>query len=312
MTAKSRLLFGIFPVFCLSVTTALAAERIKLDSVSAEQAKHEQQELAEKKELRTLTDAMAEYRKTAELVHYPSGERRLPGYLYRPAGAGPFPAVMWNHGSEKDPKAQPELARFYTQHGFVFFAPIRHGHGNTDGPYIVDLQKGLVEKETDQSIARREQVKLHDVYNADVVAALTWLKEQPFVDRNRIVVSGCSYGGIQTLITAEKGLGVKAFVPFAPGAMSFANVALRERMQEAVKNCQTPMLLLQAQNDYSTGPSELLAPILKAKGAPSHNTIYPAFGSTNQHGHGAFACWSLGTEQWGTEVLEFIDVAFKK
>jgi len=145
-----------------------------------------------------------------------------------------------------------------------------------------------------------------------VVAALAWLKEQPFVDSNRVVVSGCSYGGIQTLITAEKGLGVKAFIPFAPGAMSFANVALRERMEQCVKNCQTPMLLLQAQNDYSTGPSEILAPLLKSKGSPSHSTIYPAFGHTNQHGHGAFACWSLGTEQWGAEVLEFIAAAFKK
>jgi carboxymethylenebutenolidase len=299
-------------LFVLLNATAHSAERLKLDPVSAEQAKQEQQELEMKKEIRTLTDAMANFRKTAELVHYPSGERKLPGYLYRPAGAGPFPTVMWNHGSEKDPRAQPELARFYTQHGFVFFAPIRHGHGNTDGPYIVDLQKEIAEKEPDQAIARREQVKLHDVYNADVVAALTWLKDQPFVDRDRIVVSGCSYGGIQTLITAEKGLDVKAFVSFAPGAMSFANVALRERMQEAVKNCQTPMLLLQAKNDYSTGPSELLSPILKAKGAPSHSTIYPAFGNNNQHGHGAFACWSLGTEQWGAEVLAFLDAAFKK
>jgi len=302
----------IFATFCLLIGASPAADQLKLDPISAEQAKLEQQELAEKKEMRTLTYAMAEYRKTAEVVHYQVGDRRLPGYLYRPAGSGPFPAVMWNHGSEKDPRAQPELARFYTQHGFVVFVPIRHGHGNTDGPYIVDLQKEIAEKEPDQNVARREQVKLHDVYNADVVAALAWLKEQSFVDRNRIVVSGCSYGGIQTLITAEKGLGVKAFIPFAPGAMSFASAPLRERMQEAVTNCKTPMLLLQAQNDYSTGPCELLGPILKSKGSLSHSTIYPAFGHTNQHGHGAFACWSLGTEQWGAEALEFIDAAFKK
>jgi hypothetical protein len=94
--------------------------------------------------------------------------------------------------------------------------------------------------------------------------------------------------------------------------MSFANVALRERMQQAVKNCQTPMLLLQAKNDYSTGPSEILAPLLQAKGDASHSTVYPAFGHTNQHGHGAFATWSLGIEQWGGEVLEFIEGAMKK
>jgi dienelactone hydrolase len=293
------------------VFRAAAAEPVRLDAVSAAQAKQEQEQIAAGQP-HTLTEPMTEFRKTAELVHYEAGGRKLPAYLYRPEREGKHPAVMWNHGSEKEPRAQPELARFYTQHGFVFFVPIRHGHGNTDGPYIVDLQREMAEKENDQALARREQVKLHDVYNEDVVAALTWLKEQPFVDANKIVVSGCSYGGIQTLITAEKGLGVKAFVPFAPGAMSFANLALRERMQQAVKNCKAPMLLLQAKNDYSTGPCELLGPLLKAKRDPSHSTIYPAFGTTNQQGHGAFACWSLGTQQWGGEVLEFIEAAFSQ
>lgn len=299
-------------VFFVLSSTCIAADPVKLDAVSAEQAKSEKEQLAAGQEQRTLTPAMTEFRQTAEVVHYQAGEYKLPGYFYRPEGKGPFPAVMWNHGSEKEPRAQPELARFFTQHGFVFFVPIRHGHGNTAGPYIGDVQSEIREKEKDVEVSRREQVKQHDVYNADVVAALAWLKEQPTVDRERIVVTGVSYGGIQTLITAEKGLGVKAFVPFAPGAMSFANVALRERMQQAVKNCQTPMLLLQAKNDYSTGPSEILAPLLQAKRDASHSTVYPAFGHTNQHGHGAFATWSLGIEQWGEEVLEFIEGTLKK
>jgi hypothetical protein len=54
----------------------------------------------------------------------------------------------------------------------------------------------------------------------DVVAALNYLKSQPFVDPARIAISGCSYGGIQTLLTGEHDLGVMALVPFAPGAMS--------------------------------------------------------------------------------------------
>ena len=287
-----------------------AAEPVKLDAISAEQAKLEREQLA-LNQPRALTDAMAEFRKTAQSVEYHAGGRTLPGYLYRPSGDGPHPAVLWNHGSEKEPRAQPELARFYVEHGFVFFVPIRHGHGSTDGPYIVDLQRAIAEKENDQDVVRRGVVKLHDEYNADVVAALAWLKEQPFVDRKRVIVSGVSYGGIQTLITAEKGLGVRGFIAFAPGAMSFANVVLRDRMKDAANNSKAPLLLLQAQNDYSTGPSEILAPILKANGPPSHSTIYPAFGSTNQHGHGAFATWSLGIEQWGGEALQFIAAAFR-
>jgi carboxymethylenebutenolidase len=309
---KTRLIGIAIGFFLLPFAPlVLAAEPIKLDPISAEQAKLQQEQLTSGQP-RTFTDAMAAYRQTAEMVKYPADGRELPGYLYRPGGEGRHPAVLWNHGSEKDPRAQPELARFYTEHGFVFFAPIRHGHGTTDGPYIVDLQNEAREKLQDMDAVRREHVRLHEVYNADVVAAIAWLKAQPQVDPQRIIVTGVSYGGIQTLLTAEKGLGVRAFVSFAPGAMSFANVALQERMKEAAKNAKAPLLLLQAQNDYSTGPSEILAPILKSKGGLSHNTVYPAFGSTNQQGHGAFATWSLGTQQWGGEVLAFIDAAFQQ
>ncbi len=46
-------------------------------------------------------------------VSFASGSLTLKGFLYKPAGAGPFPAVLWNHGSEKLPGWQPELAAFY-------------------------------------------------------------------------------------------------------------------------------------------------------------------------------------------------------
>src|SRR5262245_35635602 len=123
----------LITAFIFASLIAAHAEPVKLDAVSSGQAKLEQEQLAAGRP-HTLTDAMAKFRQTAQVVHYTAGGRKLPGYLYRPAGEGRHPAVMWNHGSEKEPRAQPELARFYTEHGFVFFAPIRHGHGNTEGP----------------------------------------------------------------------------------------------------------------------------------------------------------------------------------
>jgi dienelactone hydrolase len=140
---------------------------------------------------------------------------------------------------------------------------------------------------------------------------VAWLRKQPAVDPNRLVMSGCSYGGIQTLLTAEKGLGIRAFIPFAPGAMSFANAALRNRLETAARNVQAPTFLLQAANDYSTGPSELLGPILRQRCDGSSAKVYPAFGTTNQQGHGAFACWSLGITSWGNDVMDFIDAVMK-
>jgi dipeptidyl aminopeptidase/acylaminoacyl peptidase len=55
----------------------------------------------------------------------------------------------------------------------------------------------------------------------DVIASLIYLKSLSFVDPARIAISGCSYGGIQTLLAGERELGIRASVLFAPGAMSW-------------------------------------------------------------------------------------------
>src|SRR5215813_4907203 len=151
-----------------------------------------------------------------ELVSFPSGDLTLHGFLYKPEGAGPFPAIIWNHGSEKLPGQQPDLARFYTSKGFVFFLPHRHGQGRSPGAYIEDLIEKYAATEKNRTLVDKQMVKLQEEYNQDIVAAVEWLKGQSFVDQQRLVMSGCSYGGIQTILAAEKGLGVRAFVPFAP------------------------------------------------------------------------------------------------
>jgi carboxymethylenebutenolidase len=243
-----------------------------------------------------------------ELISFQAGQLTLHGYLYKPQGHGPFPAVLWNHGSEKLPGWQPELAAFYNSKGYVFFIPHRHGHGKSPGDYIVDLERSFRERNKDRAASNRESVRLHEVYDSDVVAAVEWLKSQPFVDKSRIVMSGVSYGGIQTLLSAEKGLGIRAFVSFAPAAMSWAgNVELRKRLLQAVKNARAPLFLLQAANDYNLGPSKILGPEIKRRGPPNRAKVYPSFGTTNMQGHGAFACWDLGTRIWGPDVMAFID-----
>lgn len=51
-------------------------------------------------------------------------------------------------------------------------------------------------------------VELQQAEVDDVIAALNYLKSQSFVDSARIALSGCSYGGIQTLLAGERNLGV--------------------------------------------------------------------------------------------------------
>lgn len=234
----------------------------------------------------------------AKLVSFPSPGGTLYGFLYVPEGKGPFPAVLWNHGSEKRPGWQPELAAFYNAHGFVFFLPHRHGQGRSPGLYIMDE----IHSAGGATVAQAQREA-----NEDVVAAMNWLKTQPEVDASRIVVSGCSFGGIQTLLTAEKGLGALAFIAFAPAAQSWGNQALDDLLEDAVRHAKAPVFILQAKNDYSTQPAEVLGKIARAHGGQAK--IYPPFGKTAQDGHWAFATTSVGIALWGADVLAFIEAA---
>jgi poly(3-hydroxybutyrate) depolymerase len=235
-----------------------------------------------------------------EEVTFQSNGYALAGCIVRPAGPGPFPAVIYNHGSEKNPRrcGPPELARAYVEHGYAFFAFQRHGHGQSPGDYIVDLEK--------QGGGAQRSVALHEAYNRDVVGAVEWLMRRPEIDRRRVVMTGISYGGIQTVLTAEKGLGIRAFLPFAPGAMSWANPALQKRLEQAVRNAKAPLFLAQAQNDFSLGPSQILGPIIRAKGAPNFAKIYPPSGTTHEQGHGGFAV-RAGIPVWSPDVFAFLD-----
>jgi dienelactone hydrolase len=244
-----------------------------------------------------------------EMVPFPSGELTLRGMIYRPAGAGPFPALLWNHGSGKTPGEKPDLSRFYTDHGFVFFLPYRRGHGGSPGDYIIDLEARFRRTTRDADRVHRYSVMLHERYNQDVVDAIVWLKKQPFVDPNRIAVSGVSYGGIQTLLTAEKDLGIKAAIPFAPTPKRPDNDPLRQRMLVAVRNSRVPIFLIQAQNDYSLWPSELLGPEIRRRGEPNRAKLYPAYGNTQEEGHADFSTHASAIAVWGDDVLAFLRAA---
>lgn len=259
------------------------------------------------------TAAAAEPPPEAKLVSFPAGTATLQGWLYQPEGKGPFPAVLYNHGSDKVPGWFPTLGKFWTARGYVFFVPHRRGHGRSPGDHIVDLQQQFREREKDPALAQKHDVELHERANADVVAAAAWLRQQPPVNPSALIMSGISYGGIQTVLAAEKELGVKAFVAFSPAAMSWrGNPLLRERLLLALKHAKAPVFLLQADNDYNLGPMELLGAELKRQGGLNRAKLYPAFGDKDnpQDGHGGFAV--RGSEVWGADVLAFVEAALKR
>ncbi len=238
-------------------------------------------------------------------VVFSSDGRQLHGFLWKPEGAGPFAAIVWNHGSEKLPGTQPALASFYTAHSYVFLVPHRRGQGRSPGEWIQDQ----VAQAPPGERARR-MVELQQAEVDDVVAGLNDLKSLPYVDPARIAISGCSYGGIQTLLAGERDLGVKALVPFAPGAMSWEqNTPLQERLIRAVDAAKAPVFLIQAENDFSLAPSHVLSKEAEKKHKDFQSKIYPAFGASHHDGHWGFC--SSATDVWGSDVLAFLEAQMK-
>ncbi len=125
-----------------------------------------------------------------ELIEFRSDDLDLKGFIWKPSGAGPFPAILWNHGSERNPGAVDSVAAFFVTRGYVFFVPHRRGQGRSPGPYIMDQLK------TAGSAAERSLmlVKLPEAQLGDQLAALTYLKRLPFVDQRRLTVMGFSFG----------------------------------------------------------------------------------------------------------------------
>jgi dienelactone hydrolase len=242
-------------------------------------------------------------------VHFPSGALILHGGLYKPVGDGPFPAVLYNHGSGPNAnRDMPELGKLFASRGYVFFIPHRRGHGRSasQGTLITDV---LAEERKARGVDAwsRLLVKLHETEQLDdQVAAHSWLKSQPGVDPRRIAIAGCSFGGIQTVLAAERGLDARAAVDFAGAAMTWADSPhLRARLKTAVRNAKLPLFFLQAENDYDTAPSRELAAEAERANKPHRMKIFPPFGKTNEDGHGGF-CRQAGAV-WADEVFEFLD-----
>src|SRR6266704_4353162 len=204
----------------------------------------------------------------ADTVTFPSGDITLHGVLYKPEGTGPFPAVVYNHGSAPGMMSEQAFAALgpvFASHGWVFFGPYRRGQGlsASAGPYIGD-QIAVAEKAGGIAAGAETMVRLlaTDHLN-DQLAALAWLRKQSFVQANRIAVAGTSFGGIETVLGAEQG-NYCAAIDSAGGAQSWADApALQSLMTASVRNAHAPILFFQAENDYDLSPSKVLSAVMK-------------------------------------------------
>ncbi len=130
---------------------------------------------------------------------------KLATITYKPAGNGPFPVLIFHHGSTGrgtdpalfarpyDPKA---LAEWFTARGWAVVLPSRRGRGGSEGRY----DEGFA-RDRSQGYSCEENLSLPGADRAlrDIDAVTPAILALPFVDRMRFVVGGQSRGGILTI-----------------------------------------------------------------------------------------------------------------
>lgn len=244
-----------------------------------------------------------------DTVTYPSGDLALRGVLYRPAAGGRHPALLVLHGSNACYRWDDAdmLGRLFAAHGYVAFFPCRRGLGLSagQGEGVLDqlAREGFSERDT--AYARRSTELLTTTQLQDVRAAIAAVRARPDVDASRVAVSGLSYGGILTLLAAEADSTLRAAVAFAPAAMNWGwNQPLRDRLMQGGTRTRVPVLVLQAENDWHTGPSSDLPAAVRAGGGDGEGKLYPAVGANAMDGHGLMV---LAPELWQDDVLAFLD-----
>jgi dienelactone hydrolase len=138
----------------------------------------------------------------------------------------------------------------------------------------------------------------------DMISGLKFLLERKEVDTNRIAIMGHSFGGGLTLLVAEQDSHLKAIVIFAPTGYSWdRSPILRQKLIRAVKSINAPIMIIHAQNDYSTNPGNAMDSVLKQLDKPHLLKIYPRFGISVVEGH---ALLFLSTETRRQMFLSFL------
>lgn len=240
-----------------------------------------------------------------ETVFYKNGTLNLEAYVYTPEGKGPFPLVVYNHGSragqERVEWPVGYIARWLLPEGFAVIVPERRGYGRSDGaPFSEDIgaERG------DRFLERMKQEA------SDVNAAVAYAQTHLPIDRKRITTIGYSFGGIVTTLAASESTAYARIVNQAPGALNWGkSEPLRNLLVAAAGKIRVPMLCVAAENDATTENVRAICGAAKAHGARTTVTIYPPFINPQAPkaaapGHALFA--RAGIDVWKDDVLKFL------
>jgi carboxymethylenebutenolidase len=203
-------------------------------------------------------------------VDIQAADRKIPGYLARPAGSGRHPVVFVNTEIFGVHEWIKDICRRLARAGYVALAP----------DFFV--RAGDPSKTSDMKVV--SQIVLAtpgDQVTSDTAAALKFLKAQPYADTKRMGVTGFCWGGGETWLCCERfpefKAGVAWYGPLKPNGYP------RTPPIELVKDLKCPVLGLYGGKDQGIplADIEAMRAALKADGkAGSEIVVYP----DSQHG----------------------------
>ena len=249
------------------------------------------------------------------VVH--SGSLALRALLYRPQGPGPFPAVLFNHGSghadgrdstgRVDQRHPELLGPLFAKHGYLFLYLFRRGDGLSRGQGVPSADRMDSAAAAGGQVARNDlqlQLLEGDELN-DALAGLGFLRGRPDVQAGRLAVVGVSFGGSLTLLVAERDSTLRAAVAFATAGYSWErSPPMRARLLEAADRTRVPIFFIHAANDYTVASAQALGSEMTRHGKSNRVKIYPAVGNTPEEGHDFI---DLGVRTWEADVFGFLN-----
>jgi carboxymethylenebutenolidase len=259
---------------------------------------------------------------TPQTVEIASGSLRLKAFLWKPAGPGPFPAVVFNHGRSNGPQqhthnltitdAAQILGPVFVKHGYVFLYVFRRGEGLSadQGAFIGEILQREGAAHGEEARKHLQFVLMTADHLDDACAGLSFLKNLPEVNAHRVAVAGHSFGGQLTLLEAERDTTIRAAVTFGAAAGSWEGSAeVRARLLAAVGSITVPVLLIHAANDYSVTPGNAMAVEFARLSKPYKLKMYPPVGQTTSDGHNFLY---TDVALWEDDVFKFLDQAVRQ
>lgn len=231
----------------------------------------------------------------------PKGRAMLETTVFQPNGPGPFPLIIINHGKDPGRPSLQQRDRFYhmatafVKRGYAVMVPMRQGFANSTGRYR-DFGCDM----TANGYAQAD----------DIAATLSYARHQKWVDANRIVIAGQSYGGLATIALGTRELpGVRGLINFAGGLRDDSDrcawrSALVTAFSEYGAKTRLPTLWMYGQNDSLFGPAlaHRMHAAFEQAGGRGRLVEFPAF---KRDSHGMLASRD-GEKIWLDDTMRFL------